>query len=125
MTASSPRRSAAAARRLRQHAATTMHRPLPPELQAVADRFRPQGPLADDWPAVRDATLDVLAATGISGAESLRKHLTHLGYFLAWAVDQGHPAHAATVRRELVDEYARVGMPLQHEVARRPASPAP
>lgn len=109
MTAPSPRRSAAAARRLREQASTPRTRPTaPPEAHAG---FRPQGSLAQAWDVVGPATVQIVTAAGLTGTESYRKHLTHVGYFLAWANAEGHPVEPGTMRRDLTDEYTRIGMP--------------
>ena len=99
MTAPLPRRSAAGARRLRDRATAHADRELTAEFAAIAERFQPQGPLAEAWDAVRRATLDTLALSGLRGAESFRKHLTHVGYFFAWAAAQGARLDPATVCR--------------------------
>lgn len=110
MTAPTPRRSAAAARRIRHHHMQPENLGLTPDLLRVVNRFCPQGGLAEQWDEVGAPTIAVVTAARITGSESLRKHLTHVGYFLAWATREGHPPALGTVRRELTDEYTRIGM---------------
>jgi hypothetical protein len=80
-------------------------------LQQIVDRFRPQGPLAQHWDLVRPTVTQTLARSTLRGEATFRKHLTHLGYFVAWTAQQGLPLSPATVTRANVDEYTRIGMP--------------
>jgi hypothetical protein len=121
---SSPRRSrtssAAAARRLRD-TLTTSPQPvaeLPAELAGVIEQFVPKPPLAYDWSRLRPVVGEVMALSTIRGAESVRKHLTHLGYFFVWADQQSIPVAVTSLVRAHVDEYTRVGMPQSTEKSR-------
>jgi len=106
------RTSAAAARRRRTElAATHQGGDLDQQLQQVLDRFQPRSPLAEHWRELRPVVATVLAHSRIRGRDSFRKHLTHVGYFLAWTAAQGLPVDPRTVRRCYTDEYTRVGMP--------------
>jgi hypothetical protein len=117
---SRPRRSAAAARRLRQaHSPKpTATLELPEQLATIAAQFQPRGALAADWRRVWPATVDILTRSTVRGEATFRKHLTHVGYFLAWASRQGLPMSASTVAREHVDEYCRIGMAASTEKSR-------
>ncbi|UOY03703.1 hypothetical protein [Blastococcus sp. PRF04-17] len=109
-----PGRSAAAARRRLRELQTTVLRPdalVPPQLNHLLEGFRPQGAIKHRWAALQPAVAQVLSRSAISGADSLRKHVTHVAYFLAWADDHDLPLTPKTVQRRYVDEYTRTGMP--------------
>ncbi|MDP5182388.1 hypothetical protein QOZ88_07035 [Blastococcus sp. BMG 814] len=61
---------------------------------------------------------ETLSRSRITGVDSIRKHITHVAYFLAWAQDHDLPLSAETVVRRHVDEYARTGMPDSSEKSR-------
>jgi hypothetical protein len=88
------RPSAAAARRMRNAFPTTSPAPaeLPQELEAVIERFKPKAPLVQEWRTLRPVVRQVLAQSAVRGPDSLRKHLTHLGYFYAWAAQRDLPS---------------------------------
>ncbi len=111
--ASSRRSAAAARRRLLELRAADRHAAaaLPPHLSELLERFRPQGAIAAQWADLQRTVAEVLGRSRITGVDSFRKHITHVGYFLAWASDQDLPLAPATVVRRHVDEYARTGMP--------------
>lgn len=111
--------STAAARRLRAARILEPASPaLPAELADALTRFQPGPPLNREWDRLRPVIADVMARSSIRGADSFRKYLTHLGYFLLWADDQGLPLTAVTVARVHTDEYARIGMPGSSEKSR-------
>jgi hypothetical protein len=83
---------------------------LAPELAQALAQFRPHGPAAADWATLRPAVGDILARSRVRGADSFRKHLTHVTHFLRWATERDLPATAETLTREQVEEYARTGM---------------
>ena len=118
MTASPRRGSASAARRLRADRSHEEPRTLPIELRLVVDTFAPQGQIASRWDSLRPITVEALTLSNIRGLDSFRKSLTHVGYFLAWAEDQGLPLELGTVTREHADEYTRVGMTGSSEKSR-------
>lgn len=107
-----PVRNAAAARRMRSSlTAQTQAAPvLSDPLLAVVAAFQPRPPLHEAWPTLRPVVAEVLAHSVVRGPDSVRKHLTHLGYFYVWAAAQGLPLVPATLVRAYVDEYTRVGM---------------
>lgn len=108
--------SAAEAKRTRQRILAEREKAksgLPPEfLHWLHHEYVPAPALRRDWAQVSPLVEQALATSNVRGQDSLRKHTTHLGYFLQWALNQGHPAKVpALLVRRTVDEYTRVGMP--------------
>ena len=118
MTSRPNRASAAAARRRRAAVSEAALQALPTELQHIADHFAPQGHLAPHWDKVRPLAVAVLMRSSVRGSDSFRKALTHVGYFLVWADEQGLPSEITTVTRQHTDEYTRVGMAGSSEKSR-------
>jgi hypothetical protein len=77
----------------------------------MIDDFSPGPPISRIWPQVRSVVAEILAGSVVRGNDSFRKHLTHLGYFYAWASEHDLPLTAATLTRTNIEEYARTGMP--------------
>lgn len=85
---------------------------LPPALVAVLDRYEPTGIPEADREAVRAFVTQVLTDSQLTGPESARKMLTHLGHLVAHALEQGHAlAIDELLTSAHIDDYIRHGMP--------------
>ena len=101
--------SAAAVRRkaaqLRARAAATPERFSEEFRIWLNDRYTPTEPTKSHWPTIKDTVALTLARTSITGEESLRKHVTHLGHFFTWAHLQGLALTPEALNRENVARY--------------------
>lgn len=115
--------SAAQAKRRRQQileSRTTTPVRLPAEfVHYVEEQYLPRPAIAKHWDRVRPLVLDSLRGTNVTGAKSLKQHVSHLAHFWAWALENDHPADCrTTLTRAVVDEYARLGMASSQEKSR-------
>ncbi len=111
-TAPSPRRRKPSARQARLAAAqaraesTRRAESLPPSIQAyIRSSYQPQPKIRQDWDHLKGAVETTLAASAVRGEDSMRKHVTHLAYFFAWARSVGLALTPATLTREHVVRY--------------------
>lgn len=104
---------AAVLRSLKQaEAAATATRELPEPLLAIIDDFHGRGVTEESRPAIRGFLREVIAASPLVGAESVRKHCRHLAGLAAYALQRGFPLTTSEVMQtRLIDEYVRLGMP--------------
>ena len=120
----SPRKiNAAAMRRERARLLAeraTASSPLPEEFVVwLETQYQPKAELQPVFPRLRPFVHQALEASQIRGTDSLRKHVTHLAYFGAWALDQGLPLDPQSLLvRTKTDEYCRTGMPSSTEKSR-------
>lgn len=78
----------------------------------LAASYTPRADIRASWLLVRPLVQECLERSGLTGVESLKKHVTHLAHFWTWAHRHGLAMDVhATLTRRCVDEYARVGMP--------------
>lgn len=106
------RPSKAAVARLRaQIEAEPKGRVLAPELAAVIEAYTPTGVDDATMLRVRPFLHSAIAASTLSGAESVRKHCNHLTRLACFALDRGRPLEVpAVLTTAFIDEYVRVGM---------------
>jgi hypothetical protein len=84
----------------------------------VLATFTPRPPLQQHWAQLQPVALEIMARSRVRGPSAFRKNLTHVGYFLLWASQQGLPVTAETLTRAHTDEYTRIGMPHTAEKSR-------
>lgn len=112
----SPRKPNAAAMR-RERARLLAERetstnPLPEEFVTwLKTKYQPKPELQLVWPRVLPFVRTALEGSRIRGTDSLRKHVTHLAHFGAWADERALPLDPKSLlTRVNTDEYCRVGM---------------
>lgn len=104
--------AAAVARHLAEVEARPSGREMPAALTAVIDTYRPS-------PALPEATMEkirpflhaAISASGLTGAESVRKHCNHLTRLGCYALKRGVPLEVDKVlTTAFIDDYVRVEM---------------
>lgn len=71
----------------------------------IHETYRPRGPLAHDWEHLKGAVADTLAASAVRGNDSMRKFVTHLSSFFAWAHQADLPLGPQTLTRANLARY--------------------
>lgn len=104
------RSAAAAARRRLRTLRTDSTVETPRDIQAALRAYRPRAFTSDRLTAIQPVVAEVLSQSHVSGPESIRKHLTHLAMFYAWAEQQGLPLVPATLTRGNLETYVSTGM---------------
>jgi integrase len=110
-SSSTSRHSAAAARRLVQERALRAHAPVRAEVAAAVSSYRPNAIDGSTWSLVEPVVSRTLHASKVTGVESLRKHVTHLAVFFAWAQNRALPLEMSALTRPNVEAFIATGMP--------------
>ena len=102
--------AAAARRRLRE-----LKHPVPDpartqEIATALTTYSPQAIDPDTWQRIRPTVAEVLTRSAVTRPESIRKHLTHLSHFYAWATAHGLRPDAGTLSRANLETYIATGM---------------
>lgn len=71
----------------------------------IRDTYRPLPPVLEHWDHLKEAVEATLAASSVRGEDSMRKHVTHLAYFFAWAHASDLPLAPSTLTRGNVGRY--------------------
>lgn len=71
----------------------------------ILNVYSPRSPLDGEWDHLKSAVVDTLAASAVRGDDSMRKFVTHLGYFFAWARQAELPLGPETLTRANVARY--------------------
>ena len=71
----------------------------------IRDTYRPLPPVLEHWDHLKGAVETTLAASSVRGEDSMRKHVTHLAYFFAWAHASDLPLAPSTLTRGHVGRY--------------------
>jgi hypothetical protein len=103
---------AAFARALAEAQAQPKTRELPAALVGVIDAHQPNNELARiQMDRIRPFLHDAITASALQGAESVRKHCTHLVELAVYALGRGTDLSVRSVlTTAIIDEYVRVGM---------------
>lgn len=108
------RKSAAAARRLRQESlaqAAAGPDPLSEAQELALEKFVPRAISEQEWVAVRPLMHEILRRSGIRGTTAFKQHMSDVTLYLAWAYRQGCALQIATVLdHKLIEEWARIEM---------------
>jgi hypothetical protein len=102
---------AAVARLLAEIEARPSQRAMPATLTAVIDDYRPAAVPASAMDKIRPFLHAAIAASRLSGEESVRKHCNHLTRLAGFALSRSISLEVPTVlTTTFIDEYVRVGM---------------
>ncbi|GAB2755014.1 hypothetical protein [Nocardioides pakistanensis] len=71
----------------------------------IREQYQPKPPVDEHWHLVKDAVERTLEASAVRGEDSMRKHVTHLAYFFAWAHSVDLPLGAESLTRPHVGRY--------------------
>jgi hypothetical protein len=85
--------------------------PLPDEYVTYLNtEYSPRGELANQWPTLHPFVHDVLLHSHVRGQQALRIHTSIMTHFASWLRRNDKPLELASVNRENIAEYCRVGM---------------
>lgn len=73
----------------------------------IREQYQPKPPVDEDWHLLKDAVEKTLEASAVRGEDSMRKHVTHLAYFFAWAHSVELPLGPESLTRPHVGRYDR------------------
>jgi site-specific recombinase XerC len=82
----------------------------PTDRSAVVAAHKPRSISAETWETIRPAVVEALDHAPVTGEESLRKHVTHLALYFAWAENEGLSLDTGTLTRASVGIYVSRGM---------------
>lgn len=80
----------------------------PDEMRSyIREQYRPLSPVDKKWHLLKAAVEATLEASAVRGDDSMRKHVTHLTYFFAWARGVDLPLGPESLTRPNVARYER------------------
>ena len=71
----------------------------------IRKQYKPLAPINQHWDQLKGAVEETLRASAVRGDDSMRKHVTHLAYFFAWAHSVGLPLDPSALTRHNVGRY--------------------
>lgn len=82
----------------------------PIDVAETVATYRPRSLDTATWELIRPVVTQTLNGSAVSGGESVRKHVTHLALFYAWAETEGLPLSVTTLTRANIETYVSRGM---------------